>query len=382
MERGIDPWPPTMVCACRIWSSRFGRQPAISTKHQCIEAAPFGNSGAYASFSARVVSSAPDISMTVCRICEAPDVSSLPIAIYAPFFRMRVDVEKDQFALYSASGGLRSYASTPVAKLKRAIAGASARIAKQSPPLFLRTYCNLCAHCLSLTPSHCYSYEDLAPLYVDYRSAAYNADRISVERSYRRIAPLVGQDPKEQKNRNDGVSKFLGSHLSLVGGKMALDLGGSDGKFIPRQVVDALDEIHIFDTSDAMVDESVRMRRVRKVDEPELGAYGLLMCMHVLEHVGSPREFVLDSLKYLEPNGFLYLEVPLELDPMTVKQFELRVVDRCVTIHEHVNQFDVMSLSRLIESISSLRLVKAEAATIDCGWSTGRVGRYLAQYIE
>lgn len=309
-------------------------------------------------------------------------MSSLPIAVYAPFFRMRVDVQKDQCALYSASGGLRSYASTPIAKLKRAIAGASARFAKQSPPLFLRTYCNLCTHCLSLTPSHCYSYEDLAPLYVDYRSATYNADRISVERSYRRIAHLVGQDPKERKNRNDGVSKFLGSHLSLVEGKTALDLGGSDGKFIPQQIINTLNEIHIFDASDALVDENVRMGRVRKVDEPELGAYGLLMCMHVLEHVGSPREFIIESLKYLQPNGLLYLEVPLELDPTIVKQFESRVVDRCVTIHEHINQFDVASLSRLIESIARLRLVKAEAATIDCGWSTGRVGRYLAQYIE
>jgi hypothetical protein len=295
---------------------------------------------------------------------------------------MRVDVNKDEFALYSANGGLRSYASTPVAKLKRRIARASTRISRQSPPLFLRTYCNFCAHCLSLTPSHRYSYEDLAPLYVDYRSATYNADRISVERSYRRIAPSVGQDPKEQKNRNDGVAKFLGAHLSLLEGKAALDLGGADGKFVPLEIVNSLEKIHIFDMSAAMVDESVRMRHVRKVDAPELGAYGLLMCMHVLEHVGSPREFVLDSLKYLQPNGLLYLEVPLELDPMIVNQFESRVVDRCVTFHEHINQFDVTSLSRLIESIANLRLVKAEAATIDCGWSKGAVGRYLAQYIE
>jgi hypothetical protein len=191
---------------------------------------------------------------------------------------------------------------------------------------------------------------------------------------------LVGQDPQERKNRNDGVANFLGSHLSLLEGKAALDLGGSDGKFVPLQIVNALEEIHIFDTSDAPVDASVR--NIRKVDRPQHGAYGLLMCMHVLEHVGSPRDFVLDSLKYLQSNGILYLEVPLELDPMIVKQFESRVVDRCVTIHEHINQFDFTSLSHLIESIARLRLVKAEAATIDCGWSTARVGRYLAQCIE
>jgi methylase of polypeptide subunit release factors len=89
--------------------------------------------------------------------------------------------------------------------------------------------------------------------------------------------------------------------------------------------------------------------------------------MHVLEHVGSPREFVLDALKYLQPNGPLYLEIPLELDPEVAKQFESRVVDRCVTIHEHINQFNITSLARLIESIVSLRLVKVEAVTIGCG---------------
>lgn len=320
---------------------------------------------------------------TSCRVCGSDEVSSLPIAVYAPFFRLRVDTSRDRFALYSAAKGLPVQGRAGVAaRLQRVLARSAGRLRRTQGPAFLRTQCDFCNHCLALTLSHSYSYEDLGPLYADYRSPKYNAERISVEPSYRSIAHLVGQDPRERKHRNEGVANFLLSDLPLADGARALDLGGSDGKFIPPEVLDRFSETHIFDTSEAAVDESLHARGVRKIARPDEGGYAFVMCMHVLEHVGSPRQFVLDALRHLRPGGLLYLEVPLELDPAIPGQFKSRLVDRCVTIHEHINQFSVQSMSRLINSVGGLRLLKAEDTTIDCGWAAGHVGRYLAKRVD
>lgn len=318
-----------------------------------------------------------------CRVCNAPAVTSLPIAIYAPFFRLRVDVGRDPFALYSSKSGLRVHRGPGLAaRLTRALVRASERVAGIGDRRFLRTTCDFCSGCQSLTLSHAYSYSDLAPLYADYRSKTYNADRISVEPSYRSIAHLVGQDPKERSSRNEGVTAFLRPFLPTEARGRALDLGGADGQFIPHEVIDCFSETHIVDTSDAEVDEAMRAHGVRKVPRPDEAGYGLVMCMHVLEHVGSPRQFVLDSLQHLQPGGLLYLEVPLELDPLIPAQFQARLVDHSVTIHEHINQFHASSIARLVESIGSLRLLKAEHASIDCGWTTGTVARVLAERLD
>lgn len=320
--------------------------------------------------------------MTTCRVCDRPSASSLPVGVYAPFFSLRVDTSRDEHALYSARGAMRALPGRSFASRARHFAARKlAGLRAQRPPTLLRTACNFCARCQSLTLSHAYGYDDLKPLYADYRSTGYDRDRISVEPSYAGIAARVGADPVERTSRNRGVADFLAPLLPQQAMSLALDLGGSDGKFIPPEVIGRYRETHIFDTSDAQVDASVRALAVRKIGDPEPGRYALLMCMHVLEHVGSPRAFVIDSLKYLEPGGLLYLEVPLELDPGVEAQFTSRDVDRCIVIHEHINQYSPQSVARLIESIDGLTLLKNEAADIDCGWSTGRVGRYLAQRV-
>ena len=318
-----------------------------------------------------------------CRVCGSEGVASLPIGVYAPFFSLRVDVSRDRFALYTAKSGLRPPRGTSLAaRLKRRIAHAGARVLGGGERQFLRTSCNFCPDCHSLTPSHAYTYADLEPLYADYRSPTYNAHRISVEPSYRDIAPLVGKDQVERSNRNSGVAGFLRPFLQAETPSLALDLGGSDGKFIPTEVTSRFRETHIVDTSDAVVEEGLHALGVRKVSRPAAGGYGLVMCMHVLEHVGDPRQFVLDALAHLQPGGLLYLEVPLELDPKTPTQFQARMVDDCVTIHEHINQFHAESIARMVGSISLLRLLKSEHEAIDCGWVTGIVSRVLAERLE
>jgi len=318
-----------------------------------------------------------------CRVCGCGAVSSLPIAVYAPFFRLRVDVSRDRFALYTERTAMRVQRNSNdlLTKIRRRLARMMDRLSSWGEREFLRTYVNFCAQCESLTLSHNYAYADLEPLYADYRSEKYNKDRISVEPSYRAIAPLVGQDAVERTNRNREVARFLRSFLPAHTEDQALDLGGSDGKFVPPEISSQFREIHIVDTSGAGVDETLRARGVSKVLRPDAAGYALIMCMHVLEHVGNPRQFVLDSLVHLKLGGLLYLEVPLELDPRMLAQFEHRIVDESVHIHEHINQYTAVSLPRLIDSIGALRLLQAEHAAIDCGWTTGTVGRCVAQRV-
>ena len=319
-----------------------------------------------------------------CRVCDCAATSSLPIAAYAPFFRLRVDVGNDRFALYTEGTGLSVHRdrNNLAAKVARRLARVINRFWGTGDREFLRTCVNFCSHCQSLTLSHDYGYQDLEPLYTDYRSEKYNAERISVEPSYRAIATLVGQDEVERTNRNREVARFLQPFLPDRGEGLALDLGGSDGKFIPLEVSSHFFATHIVDTSDAVVSEPLRAQGVRKVPRPDAAGYSLVMCMHVLEHVGNPRQFVIDALAHMKPGGLLYLEVPLELDPRTPAQFQSRIVDQIVPIHEHINQFSATSLPHLIDSIGALSLLRAEHAAIDCGWTTGTVGRCLAQRVD
>ena len=101
--------------------------------------------------------------------------------------------------------------------------------------------------------------------------------------------------------------------------------------------------------------------------------------MHVLEHVGDPRAFMLRALKLLKPGAFLYLEVPLESTEELRAQFRDRTIDIPFYIHEHINAYASESIPRMIASIGQLELVDAQESFIDIGWTSGTVGRYLAR---
>ena len=325
----------------------------------------------------------------ICRVCGSADVAALPIGVYAPFFQLRVDVRRDRFALWTCAGRIEAPPDVRQAGsiIRRFAGGVKRRLTQRltsakAPARLLRTVCQWCAHCRALTPAYEFSFDELLPLYADYRSAGYNRDRVSVEPSYVSLAPRVGADPRERESRNVGVAQFVLPHLPPARpSARALDLGGSDGRFIPPELVSRYSSIHIVDTSYAVIEPSLAACGVQKVAAPDAGGYDLVMCMHVLEHVGHPRRFVIDAIQHLLPGGLLYLEIPIELDLQTPAQFASRTVDRTITLHEHINQFDTGSMAQLVASIEGLELVATEAADVDCGWITGRVDRTLARRV-
>jgi hypothetical protein len=316
---------------------------------------------------------------SACRICNSHDGFELPIGVYADFFALRVDVSKDEFALYSfqKSLSLPQQRHSLQAKLKRFLSRHGLKLGGHKQ--FFRTTCRLCGNCESIYPCHEYSEAELAALYRDYRSPTYNADRIAVEPSYGRIAQLVGRDEAELKVRNDGVSQFLAPHLKSMESDLAIDLGGSDGRFIPRCLIEHFQNIHILDASDLPVWMPAWQGRISKVSEPAGKGYSLLTCMHVLEHVGDPRAFLLRALEQLKPGAFLYLEVPLESTEELRAQFRERTIDVPFYIHEHINLYTPASIPRMISSIRNIELAAAQESFIDMGWTRGAVGRYLAR---
>jgi len=311
-----------------------------------------------------------------CRICASSATFALPTGRYAPFFSLRVDTPKDPYLTYSRTPSTKARVQTRILrKLRRVL-----RL-PEPPPVPAQEYLTFmtgCTNCQGLTPTYEFSFEDLLGLYRDYRSETYNRDRISVEPGYAKIAADVGNATQEIVCRNTLVEAFLRRNASAfaTGGTM-IDYGGSDGRFVTEFMFDVFDRIEIFEPSGAPLHESVTSEKISKTANPRAGAYSFLTCMHVLEHVGNPRAFVLDMLKFVAPGGLIYLELPHELDRQSWSDFERRIVDQTYWLHEHINKLSALSISKLIESIPGLSLVDCAENTVDLGWTTGINGYFL-----
>jgi 2-polyprenyl-3-methyl-5-hydroxy-6-metoxy-1,4-benzoquinol methylase len=242
-----------------------------------------------------------------------------------------------------------------------------------------RTMVQYCWDCHSLLPCHEFSFDDLAPLYADYRSQTYNKERSAVEPYYARICDLVGNDAVEIANRNVAAAAFLNKNKSYFSAGNVLDFGGSDGRFIPAPILNFFQSVDIYDVSNAPVHFSVPADKVRKTSSPPEGGYAFLLCMHVLEHVGNPRAQVAEMLKYLPAGGLIYIEIPLELSEEMKRQFSSSEIDAVFHIHEHINQFERLSLVKLAESMEGIKLLDCADDMVDVVWANMKIGRCLLQ---
>ncbi len=304
----------------------------------------------------------------------------LPAGHYACFFEMRVDTAKDQHMLFShfpllAASDISLWQSfRALRKIWKRLWG------RQKPPRRFRTFMTGCAACHSITPSHEYSFEDLQGLYRDYRSKSYNRDRVSVEPSYAKLARNIGDHPLEIINRNKAADAFLRKNAAHFAGGVALDYGGSDGRFLTPFMYETFSSIEIFEPSDVALHATVGQTRVSKTASPSKETYAFLACMHVLEHVGNPRAMVLEARDFLVHGGLMYIEVPHELDTRMRNDFAHRIVDTPILIHEHINKFDILGMQKLVESIDGLELLDCAQDQVDQGykaWDTGVNGRFL-----
>jgi SAM-dependent methyltransferase len=170
--------------------------------------------------------------------------------------------------------------------------------------------------------------DQAAALYRGYRDADYDAERRSFEPGY---SSGYLNAPREYL---PDIEAWVREYLDPAS---VLDIGGNDGRNTPFTA-----------TADVTVWE---------IGQPEpSGTYDLVVLAHVLEHVAAPLALVRTARGYLNPGGLIYVEVPIE-----------PVMD---VWHEHVQQFDRLSLSALLHDVVGMQ----ERMT-----SVGPVGMALAR---
>jgi hypothetical protein len=340
-----------------------------------------------------------------CRVCGYEYPSLLLIGEYAPFFQLRVDVQRDPFLQYfhidrlsKAIGhlsrakvfaekvwrrGPKLLTSEPSRILRRVSTLVGGRVRMQDGQRRMlpshKTLMLYCPKCRSVIPAHEFKFEDLSGLYHDYREPSYNRDRISVEPSYANIVDRVGSDEQEVSQRNRAVDAFLHKNAAHLKRGIMLDYGGSDGRFVPPCAREFFDGAEILEPSNAALHESVDTSFVRKVSTAENGKYSFVTNMHVAEHVGNPRGFVLEALQYVMPGGHLYLEAPVELTEAESTDFVNKKIDRTFTLHEHINKFSPGGMAKLVESTGVAKVIDDTVGFVDLGWTSGNNSRTLIQ---
>jgi hypothetical protein len=143
-------------------------------------------------------------------------------------------------------------------------------------------------------------------------------------------------DSPVERTRARELYRMLARHLPKQRTPRVLDYGGADGRLM-RYFLEAGCECSLVDYCQNPIAGVARIATTER-DIPEQGAFDLIVCSHVIEHVAEPVSVVSALARRLGPKGVLFVEVPLE-------------IWRRAPIHEepvtHVNFFSPESLARL-----------------------------------
>jgi hypothetical protein len=297
-----------------------------------------------------------------CRNCG--DTESLRelgfIGQVSPFFLRRV--------LGVRLGRVRSV--SPLKQMVRRIAAIPQAMLERvnQPMAFVEI--QLCEHCSFVQTKLPFHEDAINRLYYDYREDSYNRERIEYEPWYAGIAADVGHGAVELETRLTAATKFLKNNMPVSDDFTILDFGGSDGKFMPRLG----GKKFVFEIS--KVEPVAGVTRIHSEDE--LGTYSLVQLAHVVEHVVEPLGLVKHVANRVAQGGYLYIETPQEISDEERPQ--LKLGQRMVGIHEHINSFCIASVSKLIET-AGLRVVAIEATPVDVGWAKAVHIRALGQKV-
>ena len=218
----------------------------------------------------------------------------------------------------------------------------------------------LCTDCFFIQTKIPFHNDDIMRLYRDYRSPAYNRERIHYEPEYAEIAPAIGQDHREVSTRRLALSTFLHKRVQTSDPLTILDYGGSDGRFIP----DIPGSKFVYEISN--VDPIPGVTRIKS--ESELGTYSIVLFAHVTEHVTHPLNLVRKLSAYVEPGGYLYIETPQEISDQQRAELQHTALRLDIGIHEHINYYCVPAVAALLEA-AGFTVVAMESAPVDVGWA-------------
>lgn len=236
---------------------------------------------------------------------------------------------------------------------------------------------------------------ELGALYRGYRGEAYQRERQRHEPCYTaELNATIGKGEAEVASRNANLRETLARHTQLAAIGSVLDYGGDHGQFIPPELASARRVVYEISGVEAQGGAIA----VSDWEAAGRERYDLILCNHVLEHLGLPVTVVEKLVRVARPGSWLYFEVPAESPfqregaatwkrrvflaglafPMAANLL-FRLAGRTpFTMHEHVNLFGVGSLRALLER-SGLAVVEIGERKIDCGWTEARVVSALAR---
>jgi hypothetical protein len=288
-----------------------------------------------------------------CRNCGRRELRDLgPIGKVNPFFLKRALGIELRFPRSPSAikQKVRDLVAIPMSFLSR-VTSQSAFVEMQ-----------VCEHCSFIQTSVPFHEDDIMRLYLDYRSPAYNRQRIQWEPEYDAIAAAVGFDPVEVRTRTAALSAFLSKELRTADPITLLDYGGSDGRFIP----DIPGSKFVYEISN--IEPVPGVTRIKS--ESELGTYSLVLLAHVTEHVPHPLNLVRKLSAYVEPGGHLYIETPQEIPDPQRDELRNGASRFDIPIHEHINSYCVPAVAALLEA-AGFTIVAIESAFVDLGWVKG-----------
>lgn len=167
-----------------------------------------------------------------------------------------------------------------------------------------------------------------------------NHERIHYEPTYAALAKQVGTCSQEVQTRVGGLTEWLSDKIGSNGDFSILDFGGSDGRFLPS----LQGQKYVFEISDVAPPEGI----VRVAKDADLGTYSYVQIAHVLEHGPEPLALVKHVSTFVKPS-YLYIEVPQELTDAEITELKSGAAWRGLPIHEHINTFCILAVTRLVE---------------------------------
>ena len=188
--------------------------------------------------------------------------------------------------------------------------------------------------------------------------------------STRQIAEDVGRSSQETETRVATLTAWLEPKIDLGKDFSMLDYGGADGRFLPRLAA----EKYVYEISETRPLDGI----TRIASEEQLTTYSYVQLAHILEHVSNPLTMVRALVPTIKPGGYLFIEVPQDLDDQKLARLIDGDADAVVPIHEHINFYCVRSVSELIRE-AGLKLIDVQAQTLDLGWSRPTIIRGLGR---
>jgi hypothetical protein len=284
--------------------------------------------------------------MDKCRNCGSLETRNLGfIGTIAPFFLKRV-LHAELVTRRSPQPRKRS-----IQNLTRFIH----RIASRLQPPAVAVELLSCKTCSFVHTRFPFPEEGIRRLYEDYRSESYNRERGIYEPHYAAVADQIGSHTENGASRVDASTAWIASKIDLDSLSL-LDYGGADGKYLPHSSGPKF----VFEISSITPVAGVE----RISDEAALQSYGYVQLSHVLEHVSEPLQMVGHVSSFVQPGGYLLLEVPQDIDTATLQQLQAGKTEGSITIHEHINFYSPQALRSLIQA-AGLQVVALDSIPVD-----------------